>query len=107
MAAQRANVLLETEIKTRIDKVRELASRLNALDAAIVEYEAAWQAASQAGWSEEKLRDIGLRTPDASSVSTPRRAAAPEDQPSTMAPVVQLPSPAAAASYADPVRSSI
>ena len=104
MAAQRANALLESEIKARIGAVRELAQRMNALDAAILEYEVAWQAAKQAGWSDDRLREIGLHSPDESSPATGRRAAAgasapagapapaPVAQPS-MAPVVQLPTP--------------
>jgi hypothetical protein len=90
MAAQRANALLESEIKARIDSVRGLAQRLNALNAANAEYETAWQSATQAGWSEDKLRDIGLRSPDASPALAGRRTAAPSEQSSTMAPVVQL-----------------
>ncbi len=99
MAAQRANALLESEIKARIGAVRELAQRMNALDAAILEYEVAWQAAKQAGWSEERLREIGLHSPDESSPVSGRRAAAgapapaPVSQLSAVAPVVQLPTP--------------
>ena len=89
-AAQRANALLESEIRARIDSVRGLAQRLNALNAATAEYETAWQSATQAGWSEDKLRDIGLRSPDASPALAGRRTAAPTEQSSTMAPVVQL-----------------
>jgi hypothetical protein len=99
MAAQRANALLESEIKARIGAVRELAQRMNALDAAILEYEVAWQAAKQAGWSDERLREIGLHSPDESSPVSGRRAAAgapapaPVSQLSSVAPVVQLPTP--------------
>lgn len=107
MAAQRANALLESEIKARIGAVRELAQRMNALDAAILEYEVAWQAAKQAGWSDDRLREIGLHSPDESSPVAGRRAAgtsapvsatgsAPAGAPvsaapSSVAPVVQLP----------------
>ena len=75
MAAQRANALLESEIKARIGAVRELAQRMNALDAAILEYEVAWQAAKQAGWSDDRLREIGLHSPDETAPVTGRRAA--------------------------------
>ncbi len=90
MAAQRANTLLESEIKGRIDAVRDLAQRLNALDAAILEYEVAWHAASQAGWSDEKLRDIGLHSPEGSPAVAGRRAAVPSEPTPAVAPVVQL-----------------
>ena len=104
MAAQRANALLETEIQARIGAVRELALRMNALDAAILEYELAWQSAKQAGWSDDRLREIGLHSPDETSPVTGRRAAAsssapspaPVAQPSNVAPIVQLPTPVAA-----------
>ena len=111
MAAQRANALLESEIKARIGAVRELAQRMNALDAAILEYEVAWQAAKQAGWSDDRLREIGLHSPDETSPVTGRRAAAaassapaPAAAPApvsaapqqNVAPVVQLPTPVAA-----------
>ena len=74
MAAQRANALLESEIKASIGSVRELAQRLNALDAAILEYEVAWHAATQAGWTEDKLRDIGLHSPESSPALAGRRS---------------------------------
>ena len=104
MAAQRANALLESEIKARIGAVRELAQRMNALDAAILEYEVAWQAAKQAGWSDDRLREIGLHSPDETAPVTGRRAApgstpAPASAPApvsaspSVAPVVQLPTP--------------
>ena len=104
MAAQRANALLESEIKARIGAVRELALRMNALDAATLEYELAWQGAKQAGWSDDRLREIGLHSPDESSPVTGRRAAAASSSPapvaalqqSNVAPVVQLPTPAVA-----------
>lgn len=91
-AASRANVLMESEIKARIDAVRQLAQRQNALDAAVSEYEAAYQAATRAGWSEDKLRDVGLRAPEVPSVAG--RRSAPAEQAPTMASVVQLPAPA-------------
>jgi hypothetical protein len=110
MAAQRANALLESEIKARIGAVRELAQRMNALDAAILEYEVAWQAAKQAGWSDDRLREIGLHSPDESAPVTGRRAAAgstPEPAPASsspsVAPVVQLPTPTPAVSPVSPV----
>ncbi|WP_431278878.1 hypothetical protein [Leifsonia poae] len=93
MAAQRANALLESEIKARIEAVRGLAQRQVALDTAIAEYESAWQSAAQAGWTEDKLRDIGLRAPEPSTPFAGRRAAAPEEQSAPMAPVVQLAPP--------------
>jgi len=91
-AASRANVLMESEIKARIDAVRQLAQRQNALDAAVAEYESAYQTATRAGWTEDKLRDVGLRAPEASSVAG--RRSAPAEQAPTMASVVQLPAPA-------------
>jgi hypothetical protein len=105
MAAQRANALLESEIKARIGAVRELAQRMNALDAAILEYEVAWQAAKHAGWSDDRLREIGLHSPDESTPVTGRRAASDSSAPapvavpsstSSVAPVVQLPTPVSA-----------
>ena len=92
-AASRANVLMESEIKARIDAVRQLAQRQNGLDAAVAEYETAYQAATRAGWSEDKLRDIGLRSPESVSAGAGRRSA-PGEQAPTMASVVQLPAPA-------------
>jgi hypothetical protein len=112
MAAQRANALLESEIKARIGAVRELAQRMNALDAAILEYELAWQAAKQAGWSDERLREIGLRSPDesapvagrrAAAASTPTLTSAPATSSASVAPVVQLPTPAPAVAPVSPV----
>jgi hypothetical protein len=114
MAAQRANALLESEIKARIGAVRELAQRMNALDAAVLEYELAWQAAKQAGWSDERLREIGLHSPDESAPVTGRRAAAgaaptPTSAPApvtsspSVAPVVQLPTPTPAVAPVAPV----
>ncbi|NEN05099.1 hypothetical protein G3T36_04360 [Diaminobutyricibacter tongyongensis] len=116
MAAQRANALLESEIKARIDAVRELAQRMNALDAAILEYELAWQAAKQAGWSDERLREIGLHSPDESAPVAGRRAAAastptptltsapaPVASSPSVAPVVQLPTPTPAVAPVAPV----
>ena len=92
-AASRANVLMESEIKARIDAVRQLAQRQNGLDAAAAEYETAYQAATRAGWSEDKLRDIGLRSPESASAGAGRRSA-PAEQAPAMASVVQLPAPA-------------
>ncbi len=122
MAAQRANALLESEIKARIGAVRELAQRMNALDAAILEYEVAWQAAKQAGWSDDRLREIGLHSPDESAPVTGRRAAAgsaptlspalspaptlapaPVAASPSVAPVVQLPTPTPAVAPVAPV----
>ena len=91
-AASRANVLMESEIKARIDAVRQLAQRQNALDSAVADYESAYQTATRAGWSEDKLRDVGLRAPEASSVAG--RRSAPAEQAPAMASVVQLPAPA-------------
>jgi hypothetical protein len=104
MAAHRATALLESEIKARIESVRSLAQLFNALNAAIAEYETAWQSAGQAGWSEDKLLGIGLRAPDRSAVAG-RRAAPAAEQSSTMAPVVHLSQPAPAAPYADTAQS--
>lgn len=104
-AAQRANVLLESEINARLDAVRELARRQNALDAALADYESAWQLAARTGWTESTLRDIGLRAPDAlperpsrraeasATRSEPEPASGPASSP-TLAPVVSLPSAA-------------
>lgn len=86
---------MESEIKARIDAVRQLAQRQNALDSALADYEAAYQSATKAGWSEDKLRDIGLRAPESSSAVAGRRSA-PAEQAPAMASVVQLPAPAAA-----------
>jgi hypothetical protein len=98
-AAQRAHVLLESEIQTRLSAVRELAQRLNALENAAAEYDSAWQIATEAGWSETTLRDIGLRAPEALPVSNGRRSAAETGEASSVAPVVQLPAPAAHTGY--------
>jgi hypothetical protein len=100
MAAQRANALLESEIKARIGAVRELAQRMNALDAAVLEYEVAWQAAKQAGWSDDRLREIGLHSPDESTPVPGRRAAA-----GTSAPAAQSASGIAPAAPAVPAAS--
>lgn len=95
MAAQRANALLESEIKARIGSVRELAQRLNALDAAILEYEVAWHSATQAGWTEDKLRDIGLHSPESSPAVAGRRSTgSPAEPVSSLAPA---PAPVAVA----------
>lgn len=107
MAAQRATALLESEIKARIDAVRSLAQRLNALNAAIAEYETAWQSATQAGWSEDKLLDIGLRAPDASMAVAGRRAAPVAEQSSPIAPVVQLSPPMPVATHANTAQSAL
>ncbi|MFF1876638.1 hypothetical protein [Leifsonia sp. NPDC058230] len=106
-AAQRANALLESEIKARIDAVRAAAQRLNALNAAIAEYETAWQSATQAGWTEDKLRDVGLRSPDTLPAFAGRRVAAPAEQSPTIAPVVQLSPPAPVAPLANAAQSTL
>ncbi|MEY9953981.1 hypothetical protein [Leifsonia sp. EB34] len=114
-AAERAHVLLESEINARLGAVRELAKRLNDLDSAIAEYVCAWQTAQRAGWTAGKLSDIGLRAPEslpapngrrstdstdaASAPSTPAAPAAPASP--ALAPVVALtppPTPAPIAS---------
>ena len=94
LAAQRANALLESEIQSRIGAVRMLAQRQNALDAAIADYETAWQSASRVGWSEDKLRDIGLRSPETSPAPVGRRSAVSVEQPPTFsaaAPIATIP----------------
>lgn len=101
-AASRANVLMESEIKARIDAVRQLAQRQNALDAAVAEYESAYQTATRAGWTEDKLRDVGLRAPEASSVAG--RRSAPAEQAPAIASVVQLPAPASVSPSAGPAQ---
>lgn len=103
MAAQRANALLESEIKARIGSVRELAQRLNALDAAILEYEVAWHSATQAGWTEDKLRDIGLHSPESSPAVAGRRSTGSPAEPASSlaaAPAPVAGAPAAAAPVA-------
>lgn len=91
-AAQRAQLLLQSEINARVDAVRELAKRLNAVDAALADYESAWQFATRTGWSEGTLRDIGLRAPGSSPERSPRRAAEPAATtgPTGLAPVVAI-----------------
>ncbi|MCI0159292.1 hypothetical protein KNO15_21540 [Leifsonia shinshuensis] len=74
-AAERAHVLLESEITARLDAVRELAKRLNGLDAAIADYLSAWQSATRAGWTDGTLADIGLRSPESLPTPSGRRAA--------------------------------
>lgn len=74
-AAERAHVLLESEITARLDAVRDLAKRLNDLDAAIAGYLSAWQGATRAGWTESTLADIGLRSPESLPSPSGRRAA--------------------------------
>ncbi|MFI5061222.1 MAG: hypothetical protein ACHP7F_07230 [Actinomycetales bacterium] len=94
IAAQRANVLLESEIQSRIGAVRLLAQRQNALDEATAEYETAWQSASRVGWSEDKLRDIGLRSPETSPAPAGRRSSTSTEQPpasSSAAPAASIP----------------
>lgn len=73
-AAERAHVLLESEITARLDAVRDLAKRLNDLDAAIADYVSGWQAATRAGWTESTLADIGLRSPESLPSPSGRRA---------------------------------
>lgn len=92
-AAERAHVLLESEITARLDAVRDLAKRLNDLDAAIAAYLTAWQGATRAGWTESTLADIGLRSPESLPSPSGRRAA------DSVAPVSVAPpvAPAAAA----------
>lgn len=89
-AAERAHVLLESEITARLDAVRELARRLNALDAAIADYSSAWQGATRAGWAESTLVDIGLRSPDSLPSPSGRRAA--DAAPATSSPAAATPS---------------
>jgi hypothetical protein len=106
-AAERAHVLLESEITARLDAVRDLAKRLNDLDAAIADYLSGWQSATRAGWTESTLADIGLRSPESLPSPSGRRAAetapapsSPTSAPSpsfstspTLAPVVALTPP--------------
>jgi hypothetical protein len=83
-AAERAHVLLESEITARLDAVRDLAKRLNELDSVIADYLSAWQLATRAGWSESTLADIGLRSPGSLPAPSGRRTAdaAPTGAPS-------------------------
>jgi hypothetical protein len=74
-AAERAHVLLESEITARLDTVRDLAKRLNDLDTAIADYLSAWQVAKLAGWTDGTLADIGLRAPESLPAPSGRRAA--------------------------------
>lgn len=74
-AAERAHVLLESEITARLDAVRDLAKRLNDLDTAISDYLGAWQTAQRAGWTEGTLSDIGLRAPESLPAPSGRRSA--------------------------------
>jgi hypothetical protein len=105
-AAERAHVLLESEITARLDAVRELAKRLNGLDAAIADYLTAWQSATRAGWTDSTLADIGLRSPESLPTPSGRRAAdagvpaAPATSAPTLAPVVALTPPPAPTSTA-------
>lgn len=105
-AAERAHVLLESEITARLDAVRELAKRLNGLDAAIADYLSAWQSATRAGWTDSTLADIGLRSPESLPTPSGRRAAdagapaAPAPSAPTLAPVVALTPPPAPTSTA-------
>lgn len=114
-AAERAHVLLESEITARLDAVRDLAKRLNDLDAAIADYLSSWQTATRAGWTESTLADIGLRSPESLPSPSGRRAAdlpatTPAATPSvptstsastpTLAPVVALTPPPAPSSSA-------
>ncbi|GAA4140704.1 hypothetical protein [Leifsonia shinshuensis] len=107
-AAERAHVLLESEINSRLDAVRQLAKRLNDLDTAIAEYLSAWQVAQRAGWTDSTLSDIGLRAPESLPAPSGRRSADASDSaaapaapaiPSSpaLAPVVALTPPPAPA----------
>lgn len=93
-AAERAHVLLESEITARLDAVRDLAKRLNDLDSAIADYLSAWQLATRAGWTENTLADIGLRSPESLPAPSGRRAAdaTPAAAPSIPAPSGSVPS---------------
>ena len=85
-AAERAHVLLESEITARLDAVRDLAKRLNDLDTAIADYLAGWQLAQRAGWTESTLTDIGLRAPESLPAASGRRAADGDAAPSSSSP---------------------
>lgn len=105
-AAERAHVLLESEITARLDAVRDLAKRLNDLDTAIADYLTGWQLAQRAGWTESTLADIGLRAPESLPTPSGRRAADADAAPASpaapatpstpaLAPVVALTPPPA------------
>lgn len=85
-AAERAHVLLESEITARLDAVRDLAKRLNDLDTAIADYLDGWQLAQRAGWTESTLADIGLRAPESLPAPSGRRAADTDAAPASPAP---------------------
>ena len=93
-AAERAHVLLESEITARLDAVRDLAKRLNDLDAAIADYVSGWQSATRAGWTESTLTDIGLRSPESLPTPSGRRAAESTTASSTSAPSAPTSAPA-------------
>lgn len=93
-AAERAHVLLESEITARLDAVRDLAKRLNDLDAAIADYLSAWQSAARAGWTENTLADIGLRSPESLPSPSGRRTA-DTVAPAPSTPATASPTPAA------------
>jgi hypothetical protein len=109
-AAERAHVLLESEITARLDAVRDLAKRLNDLDAAIAGYLSAWQGATRAGWTESTLADIGLRSPESLPSPSGRRAAdsaAPAPAAAPAAPANTASAPAAAASTGAPTLAPV
>lgn len=87
-AAERAHVLLESEITARLDAVRELAKRLNDLDGAIAEYLTAWQTAQRAGWTDGTLSDIGLRAPESLPAPSGRRSADATEAAAPAAPAI-------------------
>lgn len=73
-AAAAARRLLEANLNTRVDAVRELAEAANEADAkereaveARERHSRAWDAAIKAGWSDKDLRQTGARAPGTAS----------------------------------------
>lgn len=73
-AAARARAIIEADVESRVEAVRQVAETANRFDAADarlkeagVAHERAWAAAITAGWSEKDLRSAGVRAPGQSA----------------------------------------
>lgn len=87
-AAARARQIIEADVDSRVEAVRNLADAANESDTAeqrlkeaTAAHERAWTAARNAGWSEKDLRATGVRAPGGTTPrSRKRRVSAPATQ---------------------------